>query len=177
MVCPVNSISEDLTILWLINDSLGPNGQAYKASRDSQIYQTYTMQRNEMFTSAEHVDIDQLSYLDEIDGYNESSQGYDTSCTSFAFPEDFSDIEEAVVPYQNPATYLSCIGHWVEDHSSSGTTWTVRSNPNVLLQHACRFNAASVEMKPHIEEAMACFQVSFYGARGVPTKHQFVEHR
>jgi hypothetical protein len=61
--------------------------------------------------SAEHVDFDEPSNMDEIDNYNESSQGYDTSYTSVASKEYFSDSDDSIIPYQNPVTYLSGIGH------------------------------------------------------------------
>jgi len=139
------------------------------------LYQTHFVQGEDRNYSAEQVDIDKPSNVGGIDGDDESSQGYDTSCTSFASQVDFSDTDDSMVPYQNAATYLSGIGHWANDHSISGTTWTAWQNPIALLQHSSRFSAASIKMKPHVEEAMDCFRASFYC--GAAAEHHVVEHR
>lgn len=81
-----------------------------------------------------------------------------------------------MVPYANTSTYLNGIGQWVEE-SSSGSTWTAWQSPEELLEHASRFNIASVKRKPHVEEAMDCFQASFYGVGGATPEYHIVGHR
>ncbi len=66
-------------------------------------------------------------------------------------------------PYPDASRYLYGIGHWLEDCSSSGSTWTAWQDPNVLLRHAFTLSSASIKKKPHVEEAMSRFQTSFYG--------------
>jgi hypothetical protein len=66
----------------------------------------------------------------------------------------------------------------VNDKSSSESSWTTWHNPNVLLQHASKFKVAPLVMKPHVEEAMTRFRVSFYDARGTAEEHyDMVESR
>lgn len=154
----------------MTNINPGPNAQTYKTSDDSQSYQTYAMQREE---DMEHVNIDGLTNLDEIDEPSEVESGYDTTYTSFSFSDDVDDSDDSMVPYPNASANLYGIGHWVDDHLSSGTTWTAWQNPNVLLEHAFAFSAASIKKKPHVEEAMDCFRSSFYGVRASSAEYPY----
>jgi hypothetical protein len=65
----------------------------------------------------------------------------------------------------------------VDDDSKSGTTWTAWQNPHALLQHASKLKVASIKMKPHVEEAMNCFQASFYDVTCDAPEHYIGEHR
>ena len=40
-------------------------------------------------------------------------------------------------PYPEASAYLYGIGHWLEDDSRTGSTWTVWQDPNIL-QHSLR---------------------------------------
>lgn len=146
----------------MTNQYLGPNLQPYKTS-GSQYYQTCVTQGRD--TSFTHVDIDLVSELGDLDEPSQAESGYDTTCTTISLSEDLDDSEHSMFPYPNASTYLYGIGHWLEDDSRTGSTWTAWQDPNVLLQHAFALSSASIKKKPHVEEAMNCFQTSFYGAR------------
>jgi hypothetical protein len=154
----------------MTNISLGPNAQTYKTSDDNQSYQTYAIQREE---DMEHMNIDGPSNLDEIDETSQVDSSYNTTYTSFSSADDVDDSDDSMIPYPNKATNLYGIGHWVDDHLSSGTTWTAWQNPNVFLQHAFAFSATSIKKKPHVEEAMDCFRSSFYDVRASTTEHPY----
>jgi hypothetical protein len=140
----------------------GPDPQPYKTS-GSQYYQTCATQGGD--TSFTHVDMGFLAELGEMDEPSQVDSGYDTTCTTISFSDDLDDSEDSMCPYPNASTYLYGIGHWLEDYSRTGSTWTAWQEPNVLLQHAFTLISASIKKKPHVEEAMNRFQTSFYGAR------------
>ena len=146
----------------MTNPYSGPNARPYKTT-GSQYYQIYAPQEED--TSFRHVDIDCLAELCELDEPCQADSGYDTTCTSISFSEDLDDSEDSMFPCPDVSMCLYGIGHWLEDHSRSGTTWTAWQDPNVLLQHAFTFSATSIKKKPHVEEAMDRFQTSFYSVR------------
>jgi hypothetical protein len=164
----------------LIDLFLDPDSQNRGISTDSQYHHTYGTQRQDIFNSADNVDTDDLPNVDGTESYEESScsqiqLSYSTyaSCDSSV---DLADSANAMVPYANTTTYLNGIGQWVDDHSSSAFAWTAWQNPDTLLQHASRCRVTSNMLKPHVEEAMNCFQASFYGVGGATSEYLVVEH-
>lgn len=159
----------------------GPNAQIHESSASNIHCHTYKTPQQDIFNSADRLGIDGPSKSDGIDNYEESSgsqiqSSYDTYA-SFTSSIDYADSDNSLVPYANTTTYLNGIGQWVEDHSSSGSTWTAWQNPDVLIQHASRFNIASNMLKPHVEEAMNYFQASFYGIGGAGPEYHRAEHQ
>jgi len=147
---------------WMTNQYSGPNLQAYKIS-GSQYYQTCATQGGD--TSFTHMDIDFLAELGELDKPTQAELSYDTTYTTHSLSEDLDDSEDSMFPYPNASTYLYGIGHWLEDDSITGSTWTAWQGSNLLLQHTFTLSSASVKKKPHVEEAMNRFQTSFYGVK------------
>jgi hypothetical protein len=111
------------------------------------------------------VDFDFLTEFGELDGTSQAESGFDTTYTTNSLSEDLDDSEYLMFPYTDASTYLYGIGHWLEDYSRTGSTWTAWQDPNVLLQHAFALSSASIKKKPHVEEAMNRFQTSFYGVK------------
>jgi hypothetical protein len=111
------------------------------------------------------MDIDFLAELGELDKPTQAELGYDTTYTTHSLSEDLDDSEDSMFPYPNASTYLYGIGHWLEDDSITGSTWTAWQDSNLRLQHDFTLSSASVKKKPHVEEAMNRFQTSFYGVR------------
>jgi hypothetical protein len=146
----------------MTNQYSGPNPQPHKIS-GSQYYQTCATQGAD--TSFTHVDIDFLANLGELDEPTWAESGYDATCTTISLSEDMDDSEYSMFPYPDASIYLYGIGHWLEDDSRTGSTWTAWQGSNLLLQHAFTLGSASVKKKPHVEEAMNRFQTSFYGSR------------
>jgi hypothetical protein len=145
---------------------LGPNFQNSASSTESQ-NSRYKTQGQDVFNQTDRIDSDGLSNFDGIDSYNDSSSSqiqssYGTSYSSFTFSDDIANDDNSMISYANASTYLKGIGKWIED-SSSGSAWTAWQSPEALNEHASRFNIAHVKRKPHVLEAMDCFQVSFYG--------------
>lgn len=146
----------------MTNQYSGPNPQPYKTS-GSQYYQNCATQGAE--SSFMHVDVDFHAELGGLDEPSQTETGYDTTCTTISRSEDLDDSEDSIFPYPDASTYLYGVGHWVEDISRTGSTWTAWQDPNVLLQHAFTLSSASIKKKPHVEEAMNRFQTSFHGLR------------
>jgi hypothetical protein len=111
-----------------------------------------------------HVDVDFHAELGGLDEPSQAETGYDITCTTNSRSEDLDDSEDSIFPYPDASTYLYGIGHWVEDFSRTGSTWTAWQDPNVL-HHAFMLSSTSIKKKPHVEEAMNRFQTSFYGLR------------
>ncbi len=144
----------------MTNQISGPKPQPYNIS-GSQYYQTCATQGGD--TSFTHVDIDFLAKLGELDEPTQAEPGYDTTYTTISLSEDVDDSEYSMCPYPDASMYLYGIGHWLEDDSRTGSTWTVWQDSNILLQHSFTLSSASIKKKPHVEEAMNRFQTSFYG--------------
>ncbi|KAE9380451.1 hypothetical protein N431DRAFT_552606 [Stipitochalara longipes BDJ] len=170
----VEKVKEHMKNLY---SALSPDAPGYESSSDTQSFQKFAVQGRDIISSAEDINIGGPSNLDDFDCYDEST--YDTSYTSVASQADFTDSTNSndfIDPSANPSTYLSGIGHWVDDRTSSESARTAWHNPNFLLQHASRFKATPLAMKPHVEEAIDCFRASFYGAGGAAEEHYIVEH-